>query len=171
MKVLEKLKTIKRKWIYIGLALLIVVVGLGGTAAVLHERFDEHNKGEKEVNGYQAYYDLLYLENTDNMKLSPEQAKAILPLAEKLATADKNTQTETVKSIYAQLTPQQYYSLLNENDNTGTERGNTKYKNGKKGEEEFRGERGGSEDWKYANGRNGSLKDVVIKMLKDKSTK
>lgn len=170
MKVLEKLKTIKRKWIYIGLALLIVVVGLGGTAAVLHERFDEHNRGEKDINGYQTYYDLLYLENTDNMKLSSEQAKAILPLAEKLASADKTTQPDLEKSIYAQLTPQQYYSLLNGNDNTGMERGNTKYKNGRKGEE-FKGERGRGEDGKHPNGKNDSLKDVVIKMLKDKSTK
>lgn len=170
MKVLEKLKNIKRKWIYIGLALLIVVVGLGGTAAVLHERFDEHNKGEKDVNGYQTYYDLLYLENTDNMKLSPEQAKAILPLAEKLASADKTTQPDLEKSIYAQLTPQQYYSLLNGNDNTGTERGNKKYKNDKKGEE-FRGARKGGEGLEKTDITVKSLQDVVIKMLKDKSTK
>jgi hypothetical protein len=170
MKVLEKLKTIKRKWIYIGLALLIVVVGLGGTAAVLHERFDGQDWGEKDINGYQTYYDLLSLENTDNMKLSPEQAKAILPLAEKLVSADKTTQPDLEKSIYTQLTPQQYYSLLNGNDNTGTERGNIKYKNGKR-EEEFRGERKGGEGLGKIDVTVKSLQDVVIKMLKGKSTK
>lgn len=168
MKVIEKLKTIKRKWIYIGLALLIIVAGMGAAGVILHERFDEHNDGEKGTSGYQAYCDLLYLENTDNMKISPEQAKAILPLAEKLASADKAAQPEIVKSIYNQLTPQQYYSLLNGENNTGTEGDNRK--EGKvKGE--FRGERRSVEGWKDANVRSDTMKDVVIKMLKDKSAK
>lgn len=167
MKLLVKLKNIKRKWICIGLVIVIIITGIGILGAILHERL-EHRDGEKGINNYQVYYDLLYLENTNNMLLSSSQAKAILPFAEKLSSADETTQKDIIKSIYDQLTPQQYYLLLNGDNKNGTEPGN--FRRGK-GKEEFRGDRK-RDEWNHSNLRNSdSLKDIVLKMLKDQSNK
>lgn len=169
MKVMEKLKTIKRKWIYLTAALIVVVVAGGITAEALHERFDGRNDEHERINSYQTYTDLLYLENTNDLKLTSAQAKALAPLVEKLSTAtDKTAVSDLEKNIYTQLTPQQYYALLNGSNNGP----NGKYweiYGRHKGESEGRFESGDGED--DVRGMSDTIKDVVLKMLNDISSK
>ena len=165
MKVLEKLKTVKRKWIYLTAALIVVVLAGGIIAAVLHESFDDRKDEHKGINLYQAYSDLLYLENTNDLKLTPDQAKALVPLVEKLSTTtDKTAVSELEKNIYTQLTPQQYYALLKGSDNEPKGKSEKRYGR-HKDESEGSFERGGRED--DERGRSDTIKDVVLKMLND----
>ena len=169
MSVLGKLKTIKRKWIYLAVALIVVVLAGGISAKVLHERFEDKNGEDKGINSYQTYYDLLYLENTNDLKISLEQAKALVPLVEKLSTTtDKTAISDVEKNIYKQLTPQQYYALLNGVNNDSNGKDQEMYGR-HKGGFEGRFKRGEGKD--EERGMSDTIKDVVLKMLKDKSSK
>jgi hypothetical protein len=161
MGLINKLKTVKKKWIYLSLGLIaVVIVGSAATIAV-HERF-ESKDGDHNSQAYQAYYDLLRIENTDNMKLSAEQAKAILPLIEQLnKTTEEQGQADIIKNIYSNLTSQQYYSLLTENKSSE----NINEARGGHGEGNKRDKFEGRRD--KSNVSNSALEAVVLKMLKD----
>jgi hypothetical protein len=169
MNIVGKLKTIKRKWIYIAAAIIVVALAGGVATKVCHERFEDKNGEHKGLNSYQTYYDLLYLENTNDLKISAEQAKVLVPLVEKLSTTvDKTALSDLESNIYKLLTPEQYYNLLNVGNNGS---------NGKN-HEMFGRKRGGFEGGnKFGKGENegnimdGTIKDIVVKMLKDKIVK
>jgi hypothetical protein len=168
MNIVGKLKTIKRKWIYLAVVVIVVALAGGIAAKVCHERFEDRNGENKGMNSYQTYYDLLYLENTNDSKISPEQAKVLVPLVEKLSTTtDETALSNLEKDIYKQLTPGQYYNLLNSNNSL----------NGKNHEKLGRNRDGFEGGFKYGKGENEgkmmyiTIKDVVLKMLKDKSPK
>lgn len=169
MSVLAKLKTIKRKWIILAAVLFVVILAIGASAVILHERFDGKDGDQEGMNSYHTYYDLLYLENTNDLKLTADQAKALVPLVEKLSSAaDKTAVSDLEKNIYLQLTPQQYYALLN-GANTDIDRKGEELYGRHKGGVEDRFKRGEGED--KERGMSVTIKDVVVKMLKDISSK
>lgn len=163
MGFVSKLKTVERKWIFLSLGIIIIIALC--FSAVAHERFE---KGDRYNNfkAYQAYYDLLQIENTGNLKLSSDQAKALLPLVQQLnKTTDEQGQADIIKNIYSSLTSQQYYSLLT--DNKSSE--NSEKAKGGHGEK-IRGN--GFEGVREKSDVSGSvLESVVEKMLKDISVK
>jgi len=161
MGLLNKLKTVKKKWVYLSIGLIAIMIFGCAATAIVHHRFDR-GEGEHNSQAYQAYYDLLRIENTDNLKLTSEQAKAILPLVDQLnKTTEEKGQGDIIKNIYSNLTSQQYYSLLT--DNKASENGKgAKGGRGEKGRRDsFEGKRG------EANVSGGALEAVVLKMLKD----
>ncbi|MDP4094331.1 MAG: hypothetical protein Q8920_13325 [Bacillota bacterium] len=164
MSIFTKLKNVKKKWIIITAIILVVLIAGGITASVLHENFEHRDGGHKNSNEYQVYSNLLYLENTDALKLTSEQAKALLPLVQKLPNTNSTTQPGVLKSIYEQLTPQQYYTLFTGTNNYVGEKGH-----GKMGRGGFGGMRGFAPERNKTSVMSDTLKDVVIKMLKDKS--
>jgi hypothetical protein len=169
MSIWGKLKTVKRKWMYLVVAIIVVGLAGGITAKALHERCEGKNGENKEITSYQTYYDLLYLENTTDLKISPEQAKALVPVVEKLSTAtDKTTVTDLEKSIYKLLTPEQYYALLNGSNTNINEKGRGKSGQRKGG---FEGGFMRGEGFDKGKGLEDTIKDVVLNMLKDKSSK
>lgn len=165
MGLFQKFQTVKRKWLYLVLVIaVLVVVGIAGK--IVHQRFEDRYGNHKDMSTYQIYYDLLYLENTDNTKIATEQAKTLLPQIEKLSTVGRAAQTDLYKNIYEQLTPQQYYALL-------TARNKPDQKEGKGIWGRFKRELGN----KFKHGRNKInirdeiLRDITIKMLTDISSK
>ena len=169
MNILGKLKTVKKRWIYLCVAIIVIALAGGIAAAVCHDRFEERNGEGKGISYYQTYYDLLYLENTTDLKISQDQAKVLVPIAVKLSTAtDKTIVSDLEKNIYKQLTPQQYYKLIN----TGNNNFSGKNRN-------MRGRNKGGFEGGFNNGKgenkemliNDSIKDVVINMLKAKIPK
>ena len=167
MSIFSKVTPSKRKLTYVVLA-LVVVLALGGIIGVImhHEHHnykgEHHNysKEDKKINqSYQVCYNLLYLENTDNMKLSSDEAKALIPLVQKLSTTStKTNQTDLIKNIYKQLNSQQYYALLNNGNNLSGENRN-------EGKDRF------EKDKNKENIMGDTSKDIVVKMLNDVSTK
>ena len=92
-----------------------------------------------------------------------------MPLVEKLSTTtDKTAISDLEKSIYTQLTPQQYYALLNGNSNETNIKDQEGYGR-HRDESEGRFERCGGED--DERGMSSMIKDVVLKMLNDISSK
>lgn len=162
MSIVKKVKDVKRKWIYIVLVVVIVLIAGGITAYAMHEHGDHHHgrHGDKKASiSYEAYYNVLYLQNTDNLKISKEEAKALLPLFQKLsATTDKTSEKDKdtiTTNIYKQLNSQQYYALIS-NGNNDKNKGNGKF------------ECRHNKAKEYKNGDiNDSIKDVVTKMLTD----
>lgn len=94
----------------------------------------------------------MYLENFQSMKITQEEAKAILPLVDRLASStDQNLQRDLAKEIYGQLTPQQYATLLDQGKGSGengfkgenldVEMGNSRERGKENEEKDFRGDR------------------------------
>ena len=168
MAILQKLKTMKKKWLCLIAVVVVLLLAAGIAAAALHERFDRH-EGERSAATYQTYYDLLYLENVDTLKLTPDQAKTLEPLVEKLnAASDKTTKNDLEKNIYMQLTPQQYYAVLNNgNQNVMMSK---RDEHGRFGEG-FSGRFQRGFDEEKGSSPADSIKDVVLNMLKAESAK
>jgi hypothetical protein len=165
MGLFQNFKMVKRKWLYLILIIGILIVG-GIAGKFVHRRFEERYGDRKGMSTYQIYYDLLYLENNDNTKIATEQAKSLLPQIEKLSTAGRATQTDLLKNIYEQLTPQQYYALLTASNKPDKNEGDGVWGR-------FKRELGN----KLKHGRNKMnirdeiLRDIIVKMLKDISSK
>ena len=112
MSILKKLKTVKKRW-YL---LLIIVVVIGGSAVVHfnHARYEtlvSTKMGPQVIR--QVNLDLVLLEKVDTTKVTPAQAKEILPLMEKLSLAtDLTVQSDLAKQVYGMLTPAQYSVLM-----------------------------------------------------------
>jgi len=129
----------------------------------------------------QVDLDLVFLEKVSSTKVTPDQAKEILPLMEKLsATTDLTVQSDLAKQVYGMLTPAQYLILMDRqtltiSTNNQVNQGNPKSRDNKSGKE-IRGGKGhdfpeggsfsgkGSQDPKEQ-----ALSSVVIKMLNDRS--
>lgn len=181
MSILKKMKTVKKRW-YL---LLIIVVIIGGSAGVRfkHEQrsrtLASANMGS-QVNR-QVDLDLILLEKSDSAKVTPVQAKGILPLMEKLSTGtDPTIQSDLAKQVYGMLTPAQYSILMDSQNqnvsstNQANQDNNSSQDN--QGRKEVRGAKGhdfreggsfygkGSQDPKEQ-----ALSSVVIKMLNDRS--
>jgi hypothetical protein len=165
MGIFQNLKTGKRKWFYVVMIIGVLLVG-GIVGKIVHQRFEDRYGNHKDMSAYQIYYDLLYLENNDNTKIATEQAKSLLPQIEKLSTAGRVTQTNLLKNIYEQLTPQQYYALLTTRNKPDKNEGDGVWGR-------FKRELGN----KLKHGRNKMnirdeiLRDIIVKMLKDISSK
>ena len=174
MKICEKLKCLNRKWIWV--ISIVIVLSAGGciVGGILHERFEDKYGNKSLESVYSTCYNLLTLENSAKLKLSPEQSKAILPFLEKLPTADKTTQVDLVKSIYKQLTTEQYMSLITDDkkQNSSNAFNNKKERGGKrdKGREHFDGNRFEGRQNSSATMKQ-TIFDVVDKMLKEKAAK
>ena len=147
MSFLEKLKGINRKWFYLLVIIAILVIGGGIAGKVVHERHEKNGGKYSPAVADSVYLDLLYLESSDNLKITPDQAKAILPLVEKLAAGTTTAQLDLVQKIYSTLSPQQYQALLNSGSN---------YPAPKKGEKpNRRGIRDELKGWKGGDNREG----------------
>lgn len=178
MSVKEKLKGIKKRW-YL-LTVLILIIAIGG---VVKYSVETHFKAQIATERVQQTYqlignDLLYLENFQSMKITQEEAKALLPLVDRLASStDQNLQRDLAKEIYGQLTPQQYATLLDqgkgsgENELNGKNRDGELRKSGEHGKEntekDFRGDRKFNKNGNTI--REEALNNVVEKMLSDRS--
>lgn len=175
MNLWEKLKKIKKKWYLLLLALLIIGAAGGAAAHVRYEPLHEQQKAaQASAQAYrEVYTDLLYLENFATLKVTPDQAKEILPLIDQLTAADSSTQAELAKQVYSVLTPLQYQALLSHQGSLNHE----STKNGR--DDRDKSERHGFDQ--DSNGRENfdgkdiqspreqALEGVVSKMLKDRS--
>lgn len=170
MRILENLKKVKKRW-YI-LILFVLVVGGAGGAWEVYERSSQPVRVSEQI-----FTDLVYLESVPGFKLTPEQAKGILPLVNQLASAqDSKSQNDLERQIYASLNPSQYSQLIRKENE-----GNTLDSNrGDKGENDRGDLEDHKRDYKRSDredfGREGltdpkkeALKDIVIKMLQDRS--
>ena len=169
----EKLKNLKKKW-YLLLVLILLLGAGGGLAAKYYFRQQniQANIGVQLTRSVEQ--DLLYLDNNSTLKLSPDQAKAILPLIEKMSTSNANSSpsiSDLTKQVYEILSPVQYQALIDYGE-PGTGKVESEREYGKKGNR--RGD--GREFEKVEFNSKGigdpkadALKDIVIKMLKEGS--
>jgi len=182
MSIFSKMKTVKKRW-YL---LLIIVVIIGGSAAVRFNHEQQSRTLASAKMGSQIYrqmdLDLIQLENFVTAKVTPTQAKEMLPLVERLSVVtDLNTQTDLAKQIYGMLTPAQYAILMDSqnasttNQVTPSDQGNRSGRDNKGGKE-VRGStgqdsrEGGSFYGKGSqNPKEQALSSVVIKMLNERS--
>ncbi|HBP64299.1 MAG TPA: hypothetical protein DD730_08510 [Desulfosporosinus sp.] len=181
MSLFKKIKTIRKRW-YL---LLIIVVIIGGSAAVRinHSRQNKTLATAKmgsQVNR-QVDTDLVLLETFASAKVTPVQAKVILPLMEKLSTAtDPTVQSDLAKQVYGLLTPAQY-SILMDSQNINVQstnqpnQGDPNSRNNKGGKEirsdkghDF-GEGNSFEGKNFQDPKEQALSNVVLKMLNDRS--
>lgn len=165
MGMFERLKSVKK--FYLVLALVMVLMVGGAAVKIVHHHFEERSGEDNLLSAYQTYYNLLYLENTNNAQITPEQAKTLLPLTEKLVTVDSSTQMKLIKNIYHQLTPSQYYAVLTNSSYINPKEEYSRW-------EEFREELT-HRRWRRENDQKSiraeTLKEVIVKMLKDKIAK
>ena len=160
MNFLEKIKSLNRKWAYLLISLVIIGIGSFAIGGFIHSRDEQNYERLHPEKSSPIYRDLIYLENTVNLKISLDQANAILPLIGRMATADKATRITLSKNVYGQLTPQQLQSLLNKEDSPRKEM-------------EDRHEKGDDNEYKLKNNKGyhdileQSLPDATTKMLKD----
>lgn len=183
MSFIQKLKNINRKWIYITAAILVVLIVGCFAIRGFHRGFEMRQQKYQIENYTPLYQDILSLENSASLKITPDQAKSLLPIVEKLNTTDKTVKAALSKQAYALLTPQQYQALSNGGRNLGPmEPGNGFQKSpnsSKEREKGMGGDRGkGRMDNQrfghgfsngYNNAREQALPDVVMKLLKTRS--
>lgn len=173
MSFFEKLKGINRKWFYLLIVIVIMVIGGGIAGEVVHERHEKNGEKYNPAVANSVYLDLLYLENNDSLKVTPDQAKAILPLIEKLAADTTTAQIDLVQKIYSSLSPQQYQALLNGGSNYLVPKNGGKQEKRDDVRNEWKGRQGGeNRDENMKMGKKGfnspreeALGSVIIKML------
>ena len=182
MGFIKRLKNVKKRW-YL---LLIVVLLIGGGAAVRINHAHQTRALASAKMGSQIYrqvdLDLIHLENFVTAKVTPVQAKEMLPLVERLSAAtDLNTQSDLAKQIYGMLTPAQYAILMDSKDasslnQVGPENQRGRDERGSKGGRDGKGhdfQEGGGFNGFYGGGsqdpKEQALGSVVIKMLNDRS--
>lgn len=181
MSIFKKLKTVKKRW-YL-LLIIVVLIGGGAVIRINHAQQSRTLASAKMVSqiNRQVALDLVLLEKSVSEKVTPVQAKEILPLMVKLSTStDLTTQSDLAKQVYGMLTPAQYSILMvsqNQNVRSANQvnQGNLNSRDNKGGKE-VRGAKGhdfpeggsfsgkGSQDPKEQ-----ALSGVVIKMLNDRS--
>ena len=180
MGFIKRLKNVKKRW-YL---LLIVVLLIGGGAAVRINHAHQTRALASAKMGSQIYrqvdLDLIHLENFVTAKVTPVQAKEMLPLVERLSAAtDLNTQSDLAKQIYGMLTPAQYAILMDSKNASSlnqvgpeNQRGRDE-RDSKGGREGHDFQAGGSFNGFYGSGsqdpKEQALGSVVIKMLNDRS--
>ncbi|TGE34983.1 hypothetical protein E4K67_27770 [Desulfosporosinus fructosivorans] len=162
----KKLKNLNKMW-YLLLVLILLLGAGGGLAAKYYLR--QANIGVQTARSVEQ--DLLYLDSTSTFKMSPDQAKTILPLIEKMSTSDTNSSpsiNDLAKQVYEILTPVQYQTLT-DHGKLGTGKAES---DGKKGNR--RGDSRGFEKVGFniigiGDPKADALYDIVIKMLKERS--
>ncbi|NTW04896.1 MAG: hypothetical protein HGA27_02085 [Peptococcaceae bacterium] len=165
MNFLEKLKAINKKWLYLLIGAIVAGLLIMITGAILHWKFEKEFVQLNPVKTSSVYRDLILLENTGNLRISSEQAKAILPLVEKMSNAEDEVKTDLSNQVYSQLNPQQIQLLLNKGDNFRQDRKEVS----PRGEDEF-----SKREFEKPRLRENndilvqSLPEVTIKMLKEK---
>lgn len=180
MSILKKMKTIKKRWYFL---LIVIVLVIGGSAAVRFNHAQQFRtlaaaKMRSQINR-QVDLDLVFLEKISSTKITPVQAKEILPVMEKLSAAtDLTTQSDLAKQVYAMLTPAQYSALMENQNVSSTNQVNQESpsrrdnKDGKevRGAKGYDSTEGGSFYRKgFPDPKEQALSSVVIKMLNDRS--
>ncbi|MCL4440520.1 hypothetical protein [Desulforamulus aeronauticus] len=173
MQLFEKLKKINKKW-YLTLAAILVIGATGSAGAEYY--FDQQAAAAKTERvslqaSREAVEDLLYLEKQETLKLSPDQAKTLLPLVEKISTtSDATSRTDLAKQIYQTLTPDQYQAVSEQNKQDhrdvrvkkdGKDRHDDEREHEFKGEADLKGTQSPKAD---------ALNQVVIQMLKTRGS-
>lgn len=164
----EKLKNLNKKW-YL---LLVLILFLGTCAGAAKFYFRQQANVVQTARSVEQ--DLLYLDNTSTLKLSPDQAKAMLPLIEKMSTSNTTSSpsiSDLAKQVYEILSPVQYQALT-AYGKLGTGKVESEREYGKKGNR-----RGDSRELEKAifnskgigDPKADALNDIVIKMLKERS--
>jgi len=180
MSILKKLKSVKKRW-YL---LLIIVVIIGGSAVVRynHVRYETLSSAKmgSQINR-QVNLDLVLLDKVDTTKVTPTQAKEILPVMEKLSLAtDQTVQSDLAKQVYGMLTPLQYSILMDSQNQTIRSTNQKDQGNHSRQDNEARKETSGTKDHDFEEGgssygkgsldpKEQALSSVVIKMLNDRS--
>lgn len=180
MSILGKLKGVKKRWIFL---LIIVLVIAGGAAVRIYHgknhRIADTGKITQAINR-EVDLDILYLENFENLKITPDQAKQILPLVARMSSSsDLNLEQQLAQQIYGQLTPAQYATLMDHSNSNlapagkkSEDRGRDrrKWQGGRAfgAEHEFRAF-GYFNGKGYADPREQAMGNVVVKMLQDRS--
>ncbi len=184
MKLWDKFKNINKKWYLLLIAVLIL--GIAGGIIVkksIKYRYARLRSREAPLQAFQQVcMDLIYLEKFQTLKVTPEQAKEILPLVDQLSAAGSSSKPTLAKQIYGTLTPQQYEILLERQDILAGGRERERYhKRGFHGERDFddwffHGGRESGEQRRFLRDRNHywdakqqALGDVVIRMLRIRS--
>lgn len=175
---LEKLKKLNKKW-YLLLVLAILVGGGGGFAVKYYfrQQFQKNMQANAGVHMTMSVeQDLLYLDNTSSLKLSSDQAKAILPLVEKMSSSDTNSSVsinDLAKQVYESLNPIQYQALTQiENpgkrniEKDGEERDHNK-DNRREDNHQFEDNEHYIKD--IGDPKADALQNIVVKMLKERS--
>ncbi|AET68447.1 hypothetical protein Desor_2918 [Desulfosporosinus orientis DSM 765] len=175
----EKLKKLNRKW-YLLLVLVILLGGGGSFAAkyYLRQQFQKNMQANAGVHMTMSVeQDLLYLDNTSSLKLSPDQAKAILPLVEKMSNSDTNSSVsinDLAKQVYESLTPVQYQALTHYGNpvigNVEREREDKDTKKDNRREDNQRFEKAEHYTKDIADPKADALQNIVINMLKERSS-
>lgn len=169
MNILNKLKTINKKWIYLLVSLIIIAIIAAVIGGIYCDNLEKNYKESHYWLSSPVYADLLYLENTDTLKVTPEQAKTILPLLEQIPAAEPALRMEIAKKIYLELTPQQYQTLLSNSGKLMYLSDNHSDKEKYDGENSYREDHFGKGNEKYDSIREQVLPDIVIKLLKTRS--
>lgn len=173
MKLWDKFKNINKKWYLLLIAVLILGIA-GGIIAKksIKYRYARLRSREAPLQAFQQVcMDLIYLEKFQTLKVTPEQAKEILPLVDQLSAAASSSQPTLAKQIYGTLTPQQYEILLERQDILAGGRERERYhKRGFHGGRESGGQRRFLRDRNhYWDAKQQALGDVVIRMLRVRS--
>lgn len=157
-----------KKWI-IGIIAAVAVAALAVTAGCYscHRNWEDRD-GRTYHQSISVYRDLMTLSQRPDNGLTQEQAKALLPLVQKLSAAnDQTAARELTRKIYAELTVAQYQALsrmdARQNMGMGPNAGP-----GMMNSKQFRSQR--FERNTLNSDRDLALPDMVIKMLKEQST-
>ena len=183
MKLSDRLKNVNKKWYLLLILVVLLIVGIGGGIAVrksIRHHYARARSAEMSMQIFrEVCTDLVYLEKFQTLRVTPEQAREMLPLVDQLSAAGPPSQAPLAKQIYGALTPQQYATLLDKPDMLAG--GRPWDHEGKRcflrggwffhGDREFEKHKGFSrEGYLYEGPKQQALGDVVIKMLKARST-
>ena len=183
MKLSERLKHVNKKWYLLLILVVLLILGIGG-GIVVRKSIRHHYARARSAGMYMQMFrevctDLVYLEKFQMLRVTPEQAQKMLPLVDQLSAAGPPSQAPLAKQIYGALTPQQYGALLDRPDILPG--GSPWDHKGKRcflqrawffhGDREFEKHKGFSrEGYLYESPKQQALGDVMIKMLKVRST-
>ncbi len=178
MKVLTTaLQWIKKRW-YV-LLVLLIVAGAGAGIANKYYFRPYYMAIKTSMIGQQACrqvsLDLIYLEKAPNAKITPDQAKEILPLVEEMSgSTDPALQVDLAKQIYGMLTPVQYATLVDSNRGISGSLSNGRDLQGKQVKGRQEKTEGDFRDFKVSNRKDNNplqqaLGSVVTKMLTERS--
>jgi len=182
MRLSDRLKHMNKKWYLLLFLVVLLILGIGGGLVVRKSIRHHYARAKSAEMSMQIFRevctDLVYLEKFQTLRVTPEQAREMLPLMDQLSAAGPPSQAPLAKQIYGALTPQQYAALLDKPDMLAG--GRPWDQEGKRwllhrgpfshGEREFEEHKGfAREGYRYESPKQQALGDVVIKMLKARS--
>jgi hypothetical protein len=150
-----------KKWVY-GLAIgLVVLIALGAGCYYKAHSAWAARQAQLYTGVNNPVYADLFLLNSSNLRLNPEQARAILPLVEQMKNADSAANRELARQVYAQLNSQQYQALLTRDNSRQRFNSRLEYHPAMMNRTQYQG------TTKDQSVRLAALPDLVIKQLQE----